>query len=411
MVTVRLFAAAIASLGLAWAQDSVWQSRGFLENRTMFYPQEASNDKTQWVNEWLLRWETRVRLGERWRIFGGLDAQTDTHNQVERNWHLSWWDREIQRPAFNVRTLFAQYTRGPFRLELGKQVIRWGVGDVFSPTDRVSARDLLSPSGADNLGVWAVRAVADTGPHSLELLYLPRFTPSRVPLVGQRWVVLPDSLKQYRLRFRGVEYPGGPQFGVRYHGIRRGIEYSGAYFEGFQNLPSLISRVLYLQKVWEYKAAYPRIRVAGGDVSAAWRGMVWKAEGAYSWTPTQITDDFISFVVQVERVREKWQMVAGYTGLHKTVDRITPYVAIDQAFTKAFAGRFGWAPKPNNNFTAEYWLQRNCRAFIGRFLYSREIAPSLRFTGGYIWITGAKDETVGRYSINSYATLQLRYSF
>jgi hypothetical protein len=324
---------------------------------------------------------------------------------------LSWWDREIRRPAFAVRSLFAQYTRGPFRLEMGKQVLRWGVGDLFSPTDRVSARDLLSPSGADNLGVWAVRAVADSGPNSLELLYLPRFTPSRVPLVEQRWVVLPASTAGYRLRFRGVQYPGGPQFGVRYHGIRGGVEFSGSYLEGFQNLPSLVTRVQYLQKVWEYRAVYPRIRVMGGDVTTTWRGMVWKAEAAYSRTPTSLTDDFFSYVVQGEKVREKWQWAAAYVGAHVTEARYAPSLRIDRAFAKSFSGRIGWTPRRRNALTAEYFLQQNCRALVARFQYSREMANSLRLTTGYVWITGAKEETIGRYAVNSYATVQLRYSF
>lgn len=417
MVAGRLIAVSALCLAQAWAQGgeappgSVWQSRGFLENRTLFYPREAPNDRTQWVNEWLLRWEGGLRLTEGWKLYAGLDAQTDTHHQVELNWHLSWWDRELNRPALAVRSLFAQYTRGPFRLELGKQVLRWGVGDLFSPVDRLSARDLLSPSGADTLGVWAVRAVADTGPHSLELLYLPRFTPSRVPLVSQRWVVLPGSAAGFRLRFRGVQYPGGPQFGVRYHGIRNGIEYSASYLEGFQNLPSLPDRVLYLQKVWEYRAVYPRIRVLGGDLTTTWRGMVWKAEAAYSRTPTALTDDFFSYVLQVERLREKWQFAAAYTGALITAARFTPNLGIDRAFAKSISTRLGWTPRPRHSFTAESFLQQNAHAAIARFLYSRELTNGLRLTTGYIWITGAANELIGRYAINSHATLQLRYSF
>ncbi len=114
MVAGRLVVVALC-LPAAWAQDAAWQSRGFLENRSVFYPREAANDRTQWVNEWQLRWEGGLRLTQRWKLQGGLDAQTDTHNQVQRSWHLSWWDRDLRRPAFAVRSLVAEVLRQPIR--------------------------------------------------------------------------------------------------------------------------------------------------------------------------------------------------------------------------------------------------------------------------------------------------------
>jgi hypothetical protein len=406
-----LIAAVVGLTPGAPAQDSRGWVRGFLESRSVFYPAEAENDPTCFVNENLLRVEGARRLGSNWKLEGGVDAQVDTHQQAQRTLHLSWFDRDVERPAFAVRSLFAEYRRGPFRISAGKQLLRWGVADLFAPTDRIAAHDALNPSGADYLGVWAVRAVADTGPNSLELIYLPRFTPSRAPLLHQRWVVLPEGARHFQLRFKGVQYPGGPQFGARYHAIRSPVEFSLSYFDGFQNLPSLPNRTLYLQRILEYRAVYPRTRSLGGDFTVPWRGVVWKAEAAYSSTPTEYTDNFVTYVVQAERLREKWQLMVGYTGTNVVETRYNTGLSVDRAFSRAFTGRASWTPRPRNTFSGEWFLQQNGKGFIGRWLYSRSLGRSLRLTGGYIRIVGAEDELIGRYEKNSHITLQCRYSF
>ena len=411
-VVKRSILSVVFALGVPLAgQTGIWWQRGFVENRTLYYPQPAKNDSTLWVNESLLRWEFGLRLGGSWKIYGGLDAQTDTHDQVLRSLHLSLFDRDLKRPPFALRTLFAQYTRGPFRLEAGKQVLRWGVADLFPPTDTFAARDALSPSGADYLGTWAVRGVYDSGPGSVEILYFPRFTPSRAPLAEQRWVIAPASTAFYRLRFEGVEYPGGPQFGVRYHRILSPVEFSGCYFEGFQNFPSLPVTYLVLPRILEYRGVYPKNRMVGADVTAPWRGVLWKAESSYTRSLTNLADDYWVFVVQAERLRDKWQWTAGYTGAFRVEDRHTSQLPVNRSFTKSFSGRVSWSPISKNLLSAESFLQQNGKAFVCRLLYSRELARSFRATAGYIWITGSPDELIGTYHINSYATMQFRYSF
>src|SRR4029077_14391315 len=121
----------------------------------------------------------------------GIDARTDTHQETERAWGLSWWDRNRQRPAFAIRRLSATYTRGKLTVELGKQLIRWGKADVLTPTDRFAPRDFLTVVDSDFLPVTAARVTYGTQSDTVDLIFSPRLTPSRVPLLNQRWAVLP----------------------------------------------------------------------------------------------------------------------------------------------------------------------------------------------------------------------------
>ncbi len=410
-MTARLILLLLGAVIAARAEPQWLTYRGYLENRTLLYPREAENDPAHLVNETLLRFEGEVRLPAGLRLLAGFDSQIDTHHQAQRKWQLSWDDRTLQSPAFAVRTLMLRYARGPFRLEAGKQVVRWGVIDLFPPSDRFAPVDLLSPSGADYLGVYAARAVVDTGPHSLELLYLPRFTPTRLPLAGQRWVITPPGLPASRLRLTDTRYPGGPQFGVRYHRVEPAAEYSVSYAEGFNHFPSLPYRLNLGAGTIDYQRVYPKFRSVGADVTAAWQGLLWKAESAYSASPPDFADDVWTYAFQVEKLAGPWQIAAGYAGEHVTKERDNVSVEVDRALRDAFAGRVAWAPSLKHSASADWYFRPDPWAWIARIQYDRRLYSTLRLAAAWNWIAGERDSTIGRYGRNSYFSLQLRYSF
>jgi hypothetical protein len=171
--------------------------RGFAEGRLFFYPQTTAADTAQAVGEALLRYEPTVRPTSWLRIAGGFDARFDTHDQVERTWQLDWSDQGVQRPALSVRRLSAAVNRGPLSLEVGKQFIRWGKADVLNPTDRFAPRDYLTVVDNDFLGVTGARAIYESESETVDLVWVPRFTPSRTPLLKQRWTVLPPLLAEH----------------------------------------------------------------------------------------------------------------------------------------------------------------------------------------------------------------------
>src|SRR5262245_31730014 len=100
VIFALLFFAA-SSFGQTYTQ------RGFLENRGTFYPQTAPNDSAHAVGESLFRYEGFYTPSAKWQMAGAVDFRTDTHRQVERDFDLSWWDRELQRPLGEVRRLSA----------------------------------------------------------------------------------------------------------------------------------------------------------------------------------------------------------------------------------------------------------------------------------------------------------------
>jgi hypothetical protein len=100
-------------------------------------------------------------------------------------------------PGVGVREAYLEYYTDFVDLRIGKQIIIWGKADGISITDIVSPKDLsnfLIPEFDElRLGVLAARANAYVGPAVVQLVYIPRFTPSVLPQPGTIWFTSIDT--------------------------------------------------------------------------------------------------------------------------------------------------------------------------------------------------------------------------
>src|SRR5215813_3995266 len=210
-VIVTLLLTAATCFGQAYTQ------RGFIETRGTFYPQKAAIDPAQGVGESLFRYEGFYRPAATLQIAGAVDVRIDTHHQVDRDFKLSWQDRETRRPFAEVRKLSNIYHNGPLTFEVGKQFIRWGKTDIVTPTDRFAPRDFLTVVDNEFLAVTAGRLSFEKNANTIEAVWSPRFTPSRIPLVNQRWAPQAESISSVGPLRVKIDVPGGPQAGLRWN--------------------------------------------------------------------------------------------------------------------------------------------------------------------------------------------------
>ncbi len=191
------------------------------------------------MGEALLRYEAPVKAGGAWQFSGAFDARADTHRQTARDGAFSWLERTLRRPAFDLRRLSATWHKGLVNAQLGKQLIRWGRADILNPTDRFAPRDYLNVVDTDFLAVTGARVTVDAAGNTFDAVFVPRFTPSRTPVFGQRWAPLPELPPGFQLTDGGAVYPGGPQAGFRWSRTGGRIAPSLCYYEGFNHLPLL----------------------------------------------------------------------------------------------------------------------------------------------------------------------------
>jgi len=251
--------------------------RGFLDGSIYLFPQDAPNDSTQVMGDFLAREEVFVKPAPWVQFAGGLDLRANSHDQVEDSWRLDVSDRGAQRPRLSLRRLTATLTHGPFTLDAGKQFIRWGKADILNPTDRFAPRDFLNVVDNDFIAVTGVRGVVQHGSETLEVVWVPRFTPSRVPLLDQRWTAVPEA-PSATLIDEGAVFPDGSQAGVRWSHVGDGFEYSASFFNGFNHMPNVDAfaapiavpsapTCLGCPTTIAVRRTYPAIRTYGGDAA------------------------------------------------------------------------------------------------------------------------------------------------
>jgi hypothetical protein len=392
-----------------------FEQRGFIENSTVGYPQTTPNDSGHVVDEALFREEASYKFAPWFTLSGAFDARTDSHRQTARDGVVDVDDRSVLRPAFSVRRLSATIHRGKLTAEIGRQFIRWGKTDILNPTDRFAPKDYLSNVvDADFLGVTAARVTYESGGNTVDLVWQPWFTPSRTPLLNQRWTALPAQAAGVNIVDAGARYPGGSQYGARWNHVGSGYEYSLCFFDGYQNLPSfdvlLTPQTASVAPLVNVTRTYPSLRLYGGDVAVPLPWVTIKGEAAYFTSSTPGAEEYALYVIQVERQVKEWSLVGGYAGSAVTRDAASPLqFAPDRGFAKSFVGRAGLTIDANRSLAIETAVRAG-GSFV-RFEYSQLFGQHWRATGGIAWIRGDMTDFLGEYRLNSYGSLAIRYSF
>lgn len=391
----------------ASAQD--FSQRGYLENGAYFYPQDAPGDGGHATGNLLLRYEAAYNWSAHLRFSASVDARTDTHREVERAAHIGWWDREAQRPALAIRRLGLIYTRGEFTLGIGKQLIRWGKADLLNPTDRFAPRDYINLVQTEYLPVTAAHLTWAHASDSVEFVYAPRFTPSRTPLLNQRWAPVPAEVQVVD---GGTRFPGGPQFGLRWNHAGSRIEYSLSAFDGFNHLPviDLTIRSLAPPSV-AVARQFARIRSYGAEAAMPMKWVTLKGEAAFFTSPDRFADEYAQYVVQLEKQSGEWFFTGGYAGEKVTARRSALTYAPDRGMTDAFLGRAGYTIDSNRSVALDAAVRRNGDGSWLKAEYSQAFGSHWRGTGGIAWIRGTPQDFLGQYHLNSHLFLLLRYSF
>jgi hypothetical protein len=408
---IRLLLALFLAATTCAAQT--YTHRGFLETRGYVYPQTAPNDRARGVGEALFRYEGFYKPAATLQIAGAADFRIDTHHQVSRDFELSWWDRGTQRPLAQVRRLSATYYRGPVTFEAGKQFVRWGKTDIVTPTDRFAPRDFLNVVDNDFLAVTAARLTVERASNTVEAVWSPRMTPSRIPLPNQRWAVPPELPAGVTLHAAGTNFPGAPHFGARWNHAGE-VEFEFSFYRGFNHLPSFDTTSIFTPAGLEVdiRRFHPQLTMAGAAAVISTSLFTIKGEAAHFSSNDERADEYALYVLQLERQSGEWFFVGGYAGEWLTDDgtRAATF-APDRGLTRTFLGRAGYTIDVNRSIAFEAAVRENADGLWIKSEYSQAFGQHWRLTATATLIRGEPTDFLGQYRRNFHAILLIRYSF
>lgn len=393
-------------------------NRGFVDGTAFTFPQKAPNDTSRLVGDLVVRDEAFVKPAAWAQFAAGFDLRVNSHDQIEDRWRVDFSDRGVRRPRVSIRRLTATFTHRALAVDVGKQFIRWGKTDIVTPTDRFAPADFMSVVDNEFLAVSGVRASVQIRGETLEAVWVPRITPSRVPLLGQRWTVGLPNTSVASVVDRGAELPSGSQAGARWSHGGSGFEYSLSFFDGFNHLPDLQVRLRPLPSFAapapvevELTRTYPAVRTYGADAALPTRLLTLKAEAAYFTSPSSSTDEYVLYAIQLERQSGEWLLVGGYAGEVITERRSAMKFAPDRGMTRSIVGRASYTVDSNRSLTFEGVVRQNGRGLYAKAEYSQAQGQHWRATVTSVVLAGHGDDFLGQYRRNSHVALTLRYSF
>jgi hypothetical protein len=300
-------------------------------------------------------------------------------------------------------------TKGPFTIDAGKAFIRWARADVLNPTDRFAPRDFMNVLDSDVLPVIAVHPSLRFRNETFEAVWSPQLTPSRLPLINQRWTVLPAAVQGIPIVDGGSMLPNGSEQGVRWSHAGSRFDGSLSFFDGFNHLPNIETRLLPIGL--ELTRVFPELRSYGGDLAIPTRWVTLKGEAAYFTSPTSTNDEYVLYVIELERQIREWVLVVGYAGEAVTQNRGVFSFAPDRGIAKSVLGRAAYTVDPRRTVAIEAAVRQSGDGLYIKGEYSQAFAQHWRLTLTGVGIEGEPDDFLGQFNHNSNVSIALRFSF
>lgn len=220
-------------------------------------------------------------------------------------------DDDRRRPILTTKDFYAALAIDLFEIRVGYQIFGWGTGDLFNPTDNLNPIDFADPFDSRRIPVFSTAITLDFNHVSFELVSIPTFTRSRLPLRNRRF----DPLRASPLPVLNPTDPEADFTNAQWAGRMRahvgGFDLSLSGFSGFNDLPS--ARLAVIQTPTPaivVNPVYERIHVAGfdfattlgvfgasGKLGEILNGIQIHGEAAHFFTEGSGAEDFLQFVI------------------------------------------------------------------------------------------------------------------
>ena len=106
------------------------------------------------------------------------------------------------RPGVTLNQFFLSWYGDSAEVALGKKIYSWKVADGYSPLDTLNPVDVIDPTDPEKIGIPSLSILKIFESVTLQLVWLPFFSPDRQPDSDNRWVSDdPETRTEFERRF------------------------------------------------------------------------------------------------------------------------------------------------------------------------------------------------------------------
>ncbi len=237
---------------------------------------------------------------------------------IRKNFNLE------ERNNYNFRELWVEILEEKWSIKIGKQIIEWGRTDTIKPANVFNVKDLTDLINNIDTGIHAVEFSHYIGMHELELVWIPVFTPHRLPYnENNRWFIFPRTkilnsgpvnLKYYidenNLPEKNIN---SSEYGIRFNYLGTGFDWAITGAKSFDRIPTYFQQEQGSYDFQKNEALihvlpnYKSIYLVGVDGAAAISQYGLRTDLAYVFTEDmksakdEIDDPYLQMVFGMDR--------------------------------------------------------------------------------------------------------------
>jgi hypothetical protein len=189
------------------------------------------------------------------------------------------------------------------------------------------------------------------------------------------------------------------------------VELAVSVFDGFNHLPDIQLRTQPPPDAIEVLRVYPAIRMYGGDVALPTPWLTLKGESAWIESTSGTSDDYVLYVVEIERQAGEWLLDVGYAGEVVRASRVPVVFSPERGMARSVIGRALFTGASGRRALMEGAVRQDGDGFYVRGEFSESLGQYWRLTLTGVGLGGDPDDFLGQYRENSHASVALRASF
>lgn len=284
--------------------------RGSWEHKTFSHLYHTEQDRRTFRQEGILELEYRNNFTKNLFFFLGPKVHLDNAHFAAGIIDNFLDNREENRRyAVDLKEGYFTYYGKGFDLSFGKKIYAWGKANAFNPTDNLNPRDYLDVLENEKISITSASLSIFSGPSTLEFVFVPTFTPSRLPPGRNRWAGNPmDAMitgGQFNINNFDVTGNLNPreipernsenvQFGMIYKTTHRGWDFSLSCYDGFEDIAAVKRQRVGV--ITSFTPFFNKVSVFGFDFSTTFGELGLAGEYAQTFTNGNNDDDYFQYI-------------------------------------------------------------------------------------------------------------------
>ena len=269
---------------------------GFIEYRNFtYFRDDASDDKINRA-EGVIKLEYEKYIGDLGKFLVAPKLIFDNDN-YSSSYIDEFENKGARRLSFDLEEYYAEFNFSSFDLKVGKQIFSWGKADGFNPTDNLNPRNYVDLFvEEEKIGVPAINLLYYWNDFTFDLIFIPTYTPTRLPLLNSRHSFLdPEAPTVVNGRELPADTLSSSQTGIRISRHFSGWDLSASYYDGYDDLT-----LATVESDQSLTARYNRTRVVGVDFATTFGGLGVHGEAAQFFYDGSKNEDYLQYILGID---------------------------------------------------------------------------------------------------------------